>query len=148
MHLKHVQHRNIQIYFCNIRIKHLQHCSKTFETRETFACNMRQTLAKTGDGELGRWWTSTWATRPTRRRRRWWPWSPSWSFAVCSRTARCARRLRSSRCLGASRATAEQARGLAASAGRRRCEGLVAGRRRPQAPAAIVNGGGTGREWD
>ena len=32
-------------------MKHLQYCSKIFETRETFAFNMRQTLTKTEDGE-------------------------------------------------------------------------------------------------
>ena len=31
---------NIPIYFCNIRMKHLQHTSKTSETLETYACNM------------------------------------------------------------------------------------------------------------
>jgi hypothetical protein len=29
---------NISIYFCNIHVKHLQH---TFETLETYICNMR-----------------------------------------------------------------------------------------------------------
>ena len=46
-----VQYCYIQIYFCNTRMKYLQHCSETFETHETFACNMRQTLTKTEDGE-------------------------------------------------------------------------------------------------
>jgi hypothetical protein len=32
---------NIQIYFCNICMKHLQHTSKTSETLETYSCNMR-----------------------------------------------------------------------------------------------------------
>jgi hypothetical protein len=31
---------NILIYFCNIDIKHLQHTSETFETLETYVCNM------------------------------------------------------------------------------------------------------------
>jgi len=52
MRVKHVQYRNIQIYFCNIPMKQLQHYFKTFETRET--CNMQQTLTKTEeDGQLG-----------------------------------------------------------------------------------------------
>ena len=51
MCVKQVQHHNIQIYFCNIRMKHFQYYSKIFETRETFAFNMRQTLTKTEDGE-------------------------------------------------------------------------------------------------
>jgi hypothetical protein len=32
---------NIPIYFCNIRVKHLQHTFKTFRTLEIYACNMR-----------------------------------------------------------------------------------------------------------
>jgi hypothetical protein len=32
---------NITIYFCNIHIKHLQYTSETFETIETYSCNMR-----------------------------------------------------------------------------------------------------------
>jgi hypothetical protein len=32
---------NIQIYFCNIDIKHFQHACETFEILETDACNMR-----------------------------------------------------------------------------------------------------------
>jgi hypothetical protein len=32
---------NISIYFCNIRMKQLQHTYKTLETHETYACNMR-----------------------------------------------------------------------------------------------------------
>jgi hypothetical protein len=51
--LKHLEHTlaaymyshynkcNILIYFCNIQIKHMQHPDKTYETLETFACNMR-----------------------------------------------------------------------------------------------------------
>jgi hypothetical protein len=35
---KHCHMCNIPIYFCNIDIKHLQH---TFETLETYACNIR-----------------------------------------------------------------------------------------------------------
>ena len=31
---------NIPIYFCNIRMKHLQHTSETFETLKIDACNM------------------------------------------------------------------------------------------------------------
>jgi hypothetical protein len=31
---------NILIYFCNIKMKHLQHPDKTFETIKTYACNM------------------------------------------------------------------------------------------------------------
>ena len=41
-----MQYRNIQIYFCNIRMKHLQYYSKTFETREIYTYNMQQTLSK------------------------------------------------------------------------------------------------------
>ena len=52
MRVKHVQHRNIQIYFCNIRMEHLQHYSRIFETCEIYACNMRQTLAKTEGSSL------------------------------------------------------------------------------------------------
>ena len=44
MYGKHVQHRDIQIYFYNIRIKHLQYYFKIFKTRET--CHLQQTLAK------------------------------------------------------------------------------------------------------
>jgi uncharacterized pyridoxamine 5'-phosphate oxidase family protein len=33
---------NIQIYFCNIQMKHLKHM---FETPEIYACNMKHTLA-------------------------------------------------------------------------------------------------------
>jgi hypothetical protein len=33
---------NISICFCNIRIKHLQHTSKTSETFRMYACNMHQ----------------------------------------------------------------------------------------------------------
>ena len=33
---------NISIYFCNIQMKHLKH---TFETTETFSCNMKYTFA-------------------------------------------------------------------------------------------------------
>jgi hypothetical protein len=32
---------NISIYFYNIHTKPLQHTSKTYETIETYACNMR-----------------------------------------------------------------------------------------------------------
>jgi hypothetical protein len=32
---------NILIYFCNIRVKHLQRTTETSETLETYACNMR-----------------------------------------------------------------------------------------------------------
>jgi hypothetical protein len=32
---------NIPIYFCNIRMKHLQHLDETSETHETYFCNMR-----------------------------------------------------------------------------------------------------------
>jgi hypothetical protein len=32
---------NIPIYFCNIRIKHLQYTSETYEILETDACNMQ-----------------------------------------------------------------------------------------------------------
>jgi hypothetical protein len=32
--------QNIPFYFCNIRIKHLQHTSKTYETLQTYLCNM------------------------------------------------------------------------------------------------------------
>jgi hypothetical protein len=32
---------NIPIHFCNIRMKNLQYTSKTSETLETYACNMR-----------------------------------------------------------------------------------------------------------
>ena len=35
-----MQYRNIQIYFCNIRMKHSQYCSKTFGTPEIYICNM------------------------------------------------------------------------------------------------------------
>ena len=35
-----MQHHNIQIYFCNIRMKHSQYCSKTFGTPEIYICNM------------------------------------------------------------------------------------------------------------
>jgi hypothetical protein len=31
---------NISIYFCNIHIKHLQHSDETFETLETYFCNI------------------------------------------------------------------------------------------------------------
>ena len=31
---------NIPIYFCNIRMKGLQHISETSKTLETYACNM------------------------------------------------------------------------------------------------------------
>ena len=31
---------NIPIYFCNIRMKHLKHISKTSETFEMYTCNM------------------------------------------------------------------------------------------------------------
>ena len=31
----------IPVYFCNIHAKHLQHTSKTSETIETYACNIR-----------------------------------------------------------------------------------------------------------
>jgi hypothetical protein len=31
---------NISIYFCKINIKYLQHISETYETLETYACNM------------------------------------------------------------------------------------------------------------
>jgi hypothetical protein len=31
---------NIMIYFCNNRMKHLQHTSKTSETFEVYTCNM------------------------------------------------------------------------------------------------------------
>jgi hypothetical protein len=31
---------NITIYFCNIKMKHLQHPDKIYETLETQACNM------------------------------------------------------------------------------------------------------------
>ena len=41
-----MQYHNIQIYFCNIHIKHWQHCCRTFETSKTYACNMQQTLLK------------------------------------------------------------------------------------------------------
>ena len=43
---EHMQHRNIQIYFCNIQMKYLQYYFRPFETRETYACNMLQTQAK------------------------------------------------------------------------------------------------------
>jgi hypothetical protein len=32
---------NITIYFCNIKMKHLEHPDKIFETLEMQACNMR-----------------------------------------------------------------------------------------------------------
>jgi hypothetical protein len=32
---------NIQIYLCNIQMKHLKHMCETPETLETYACNMR-----------------------------------------------------------------------------------------------------------
>ena len=32
---------NIPIYYCNIRMKHLQHTSETSKIIETYACNMR-----------------------------------------------------------------------------------------------------------
>jgi hypothetical protein len=31
---------NIQIYFCNIHMKHLQRTSEISETSETYSCNM------------------------------------------------------------------------------------------------------------
>ena len=31
---------NVPIYFCNIKMKHLQHLDKTSETLKTYACNM------------------------------------------------------------------------------------------------------------
>jgi len=47
---------NIPIYFCNIHLKHLQRTSKTSETLERYACNMRfspffhATQSKVGNG--------------------------------------------------------------------------------------------------
>ena len=41
-HLQHMQHvQHPPIYFCNIHVKQLQHTSKTSETLETYACNIR-----------------------------------------------------------------------------------------------------------
>jgi hypothetical protein len=40
--LPHVATLNTPIYFCNIRTKHLQHPSETFETRRTHTCNMHK----------------------------------------------------------------------------------------------------------
>ena len=31
---------NVPIYFCNIKMKHLQHIDETSETLETYSCNM------------------------------------------------------------------------------------------------------------
>jgi hypothetical protein len=32
---------NIPIYFCNIQMKHMQHPNETFETLQTYTCNIR-----------------------------------------------------------------------------------------------------------
>jgi hypothetical protein len=38
---------NIQIYFCNIRMKQLKHTSQKTETLETWACNMSEKRPET-----------------------------------------------------------------------------------------------------
>ena len=48
MCLKHLQHRNIKIYFCNIRREHLQHSSEASETHGTYACNMHKPVGHHG----------------------------------------------------------------------------------------------------
>jgi hypothetical protein len=46
---------NIPIYFCNIRMKHLQHNSKTSETLKTYGCNMHLQRIATSPCCLGEW---------------------------------------------------------------------------------------------
>jgi hypothetical protein len=36
---------NIQIYFCNIQMKHLEHTSKKPKILDTYDCNMKHTFA-------------------------------------------------------------------------------------------------------
>ena len=48
----HCNMNNILIYFCNIKMKHLQHQDETSETLETYSCNMG--FAWTNGGTLTR----------------------------------------------------------------------------------------------
>ena len=46
-HLQHIQHvQHPLIYFCNIKMKQLQHPSETSETLKTYICNI-------GEGKAG-----------------------------------------------------------------------------------------------
>jgi hypothetical protein len=65
----HYNIRNIRIYFCNINLKHLQH---TYETFETYVCNIRfQRNMDEWRGELARWRRPC-GTSMSRQAMRWW----------------------------------------------------------------------------
>jgi hypothetical protein len=57
-HIQHVQHH--PIYFCNNKIKQLQHTSKTSKTLETYICNIGEAKGQGINREIGVHQTAPW----------------------------------------------------------------------------------------